>query len=324
MSHKRVASLYLRANAPLDKNFKLSFQGQKLLDHYFSAMASFLTTHLDGHSLEAMSWFVESLPHLNELSKDIVESFNKVDGVLKQEENKPDAQKHSKQLKAQIELVRKISLNQGRINVQTFFKKHEHTLKSLTSYNVVTGNKQGEQALYSCLFDYVALLQNTTLLIEKTVPQLQNLADMITTENAQIASEEIQGGGVGGFFKKLFRRAGLTLESSLTEPLLELQHKIHALGVDSIHPNIFQKAVNDYYKMASFEQIYQDMMEIMPTRLLPEDKPFLMYIYANYQSFSHYHKGHMNLVDVAADSALIHVAQINAQKIFKTWLQVKN
>ena len=327
MSHKRVAALYLRANAPLDKNFKLSLEGYHALKGHFVKMNGFAGMSLGsyGHSLEAMSWFVENSHDLQKLISQIGSTFNLVDSILEEEQKTPDAQKHSKQLKDDFAFAKKFYTDRARINIYKMPKRDFDMMSHLKTVDIDIHNadKTFRAPIQSSFISTVALLQETLNLLHNAIPFLKKLADKITSENAMIASEQIQGGGVGGFFKKLFRRAGLTLESRLTEPLIQLKHNIEATGIEHINPSIIEGATLVYARLAEFEASYQFMLNAAKHYLTEQDKPFFQYLVSNAHWFQHYQRGgYINLEEVASDTALVHVAHQQAKKFSDIWTQI--
>jgi hypothetical protein len=330
MSHQRVAARYLRANAPLPPNFKLSPRAVKTMENFVGRMEHFASLSLGsyGHSLDSLAWFVKNAVTLQDLIREVVSAFNHVEAILEAEQKSPDGQKHSKELKASFETVRKLYLNPARLNIAHIPKEDIAMLGNLKDIHVQRGEinyfkKNFIFPVKACFTSAVDVLQKTLIILHNVIPELQELADKITTENAMIASEEIQG---GGFFKKLFRRANLTLESRLTQPLIDLKNEIHATGVERMNPKSIDDALIVYSKLAIFEDNYISMFKyaMIENYVMPEDKPFMDYLASTLGSFQHYnmHNHSMPLEYIASDTTILHVVQLQAQKFFKVWAEV--
>ena len=336
-SSTKVAKLYLRANVQTnmlshdyvihDKDFK------KSLDYSMSSIASFARFPIDAHGVETLSWFVENAHDILQLGSDLHAGFvgilNKVESLYQERKKYEDGSKEAKAVSDayhHINITLKSYVLQ-KVLAQYFFDKNvveglrnasqsKINIQSLNIFELCAKNLKGFDQLLKSYFQPIRT-------------QLTTFAEALTDESAMQAGKELNPGGVGGFFKKLFRRASMTLVGQLTDMLDVIELKLNSFGLDALNEQHMYNAVRTYQTLAGVQLTHLRLIDSLTKgelfhhyvtnrahgNLPPINlAPLKMFMVQNGMPL-HIMDNNMISRDTLIDGSAIHVAHQHAQKM---------
>jgi len=338
-STSKVAKLYLRANVQtnmLDNHYVITNPKFKRdLMSSLTGLNNFTKAPLNQRALEALSSFVELCKGNLYLGKYAVETgWELLERVVKDRyEERKEYSDGSKEAKA---------VDNAYNNCIVTFENYRKWCNQIwgTEYVEVIHRVRNSNILLS---DMMALEETTEMLVNfnrvahqyftSAREKLTLFAEAITDEGAMQAAKELNpGGGVGGFFKKLFRRASvpLTLVGRLIARVDKMQRDLDKFDLSSLSPQLIAEGVQTYIKLqgAQYSYLYTmqklteqgDLYHNYVTRphhgeVALDLAPLRMFVIKNGTPLQLFTKdGHISREDVI-DGAPLHVAHQHAQKM---------
>lgn len=334
-STSKVAKLYLRANVQtnmLDHHYVIiNPKFKRDLMSSLTGLNTFTKTHLNQHALETLSWFVESAPALFKLNHEISMGWwgleQKVKEIYVGRKQYSDGSKEAKAVDDAYNNCMVPLQNYRKWCDQTFSGEVQKALHNATNAKILISDMGGFEGAAESLVQYNRLVHQYFTSIRE---RLIGFAEAITDEGAMQAAKELNPGGVGGFFKKLFRRASMTLASQLTDKVDAMQETLDAFGLSSLVPKLLAEGVQTYSKLQGAQYSYLYTMQKLsekgeffhsyvirtPHGESPLDlAPLRMFVNHNGTPLQLFTRdGHISREDIL-DGAPLHVAHQHAQKM---------